>query len=175
MTFSDGDDDGKRTETIYRILRSFCKTRSEVHCDWNIARRLSQTYRGFRFGYMVKRMGNNRIDQHKIISLTAYTILACFPLRIQGFAGFTRDEARKNESLRRLHGEFALFASLYILKQHLDKNTGGSIDPLFKRPALLKEHRLWLQEQPEVGVERFPIFLNAQLWYTIEEICLLDN
>ena len=173
---SEDDLEKDRADFNWAALVKFCDTRPNVLANRYMTDRITRAYYSHLRSYMRPMMkGDTLADAHKMISLTEYTVLSHFPLRIKGEAGLTRDEARKDEVLLEINAQFALFLAAETLERHLINRLGLSYKPLMGRKRFLQEHRKWLKNIPVGNIREFPIFLNAQLWYAMEEICVIEQ
>jgi len=165
----------KRKEYFDVCLKAFMKTYpSRVVYNNKIAEKINKAYWDFAIKKIrvLMQSPNERIDHHKIISGTQCAIMTSCLLRTEDtfYIKFQSEEARENNTIRKLNADFALYVALDILEQWNEID----ITPLKNRKNFLHNHVLWLKEVTVVkkGKTSFPFFAISQLWYLAEELCI---
>lgn len=152
--------EGKRPDALYNTMA---------------VDRINRTYWAIVRGYVKPKMANSkRIDLHKIIAGTQYAVMSTLVVRrrvAKEAEVSSPEEARKNPAICKLNAEFALYVALVMFEQY----TGLSVKPLVHRKTFMEEHFKWLLNLQKMGIEQFPLFLLASLWYALEELVKLES
>jgi|GEM_PF-5249424 len=115
------------------------------------------------------------IDIHKIIAGTQLAIMATLAVRDENTLHLRIDPRKKahrkhHPELCFLNAKFAIFVSVSLLEKWSNVN----LTPVKNLSNFWREHITWLSNVGiENGIETFPVFCCAQLWYFIEEYCKL--
>ena len=109
-----------------------------------------------------------RIDFHKIIAATEYSIVALNLLRYEDFE--TKNLIGKvDEETSELNADFAMHVALRMFERLFRISSR----PISHRGNFIREHKTWLMNQQPDNISAFPLFLLAQLWWAIQQINLI--